>query len=223
VTTDRPLRLDDILRHELKALRYMLDNFHAGRLAPGDLPRRHEFAADQSRAIYDAIVRASDRSAAEQAIAQLELDDVDVDSFLALSGAHYHSYPALVRQRAAAREGAASAAIPSPLHLMLDRAGALIAFQESHASWLELPVFSSTERALQFMRASATEAAEIAEIDVNDPGAVRALVSSLKRRGIRHLLLDLDYRTGEYIEIDLEGEGFGRVRERRLEPRDERH
>ena len=30
------------------------------------------------------------------------LDDVDVDSFLHLSGDHYYTYPALVRERAAA-------------------------------------------------------------------------------------------------------------------------
>ena len=32
----------------------------------------------------------------------LELDDVDIDSFLHLSGDHYYTYPALVRERAAA-------------------------------------------------------------------------------------------------------------------------
>ena len=37
-----------------------------------------------------------------RAIAELELDDVDIDSFLHLSGDHYYTYPALVRERAAA-------------------------------------------------------------------------------------------------------------------------
>ena len=33
---------------------------------------------------------------------RIELDDVDLDSFLHLSGEHYYTYPALVRERAAA-------------------------------------------------------------------------------------------------------------------------
>jgi hypothetical protein len=42
------------------------------------------------------------RAAAETAIADLELDDVDIDSFLSLSGDHYYTYPKLVRERAEA-------------------------------------------------------------------------------------------------------------------------
>ena len=56
----------------------------------------------QGRLLYDAIVKAPDRDAAEREIAKLELDDVDIDSFLHLSGDHYYTYPALVRERAAA-------------------------------------------------------------------------------------------------------------------------
>jgi hypothetical protein len=92
----------DILRHELKALRFILDNFHAGKLAQGALPPREDFQSEQGRALYDSIVKAPSRAAAESAIAELELDDVDIDSFLRLSGEHYYTYPALVRERAAA-------------------------------------------------------------------------------------------------------------------------
>jgi hypothetical protein len=92
----------DILRHELKALRYILDNFHSGKLGGGGLPPREDFQSPQGRALYDSIVKAHDRKTAESAIAELELDDVDVDSFLHLSGDHYYTYPALVRERAAA-------------------------------------------------------------------------------------------------------------------------
>ena len=90
----------DILRHELKALRFILDNFHAGKLGADGLPPREDFQSAQGRALYDSIVKAPDRKSAERAIA--ELDDVDIDSFLHLSGDHYYTYPALVRQRAAA-------------------------------------------------------------------------------------------------------------------------
>ena len=92
----------DILRHELKALRFILDNFHAGKLGAGGLPPREDFQSAQGRTLYDSIVKASDRESAERAIAGLELDDVDIDSFLHLSGDHYYTYPTLVRERAAA-------------------------------------------------------------------------------------------------------------------------
>ena len=92
----------DILRHELKALRFILDNFHAGKLGSDGLPPREDFQSAQGRALYDSIVKSPDRKAAEHAIADLELDDVDIDSFLHLSGEHYYTYPALVRERAEA-------------------------------------------------------------------------------------------------------------------------
>ncbi|MGD0120617.1 MAG: hypothetical protein ABSD30_21320 [Candidatus Binatus sp.] len=92
----------DILRHELKALRFILDNFHSGKLGADGLPPREDFQSAQGRTLYDSIVKARDRQAAERAIAELELDDVDLDSFLHLSGEHYYTYPALVRERAAA-------------------------------------------------------------------------------------------------------------------------
>ncbi len=45
--------------------------------------------------------------AAEQIIGGLELEGVDVQSFLRLRADHYYTYPALVKERAAAiRSGA---------------------------------------------------------------------------------------------------------------------
>jgi hypothetical protein len=102
----RPLKRIDILRHELKALRYILDNYHAGKLASFALPLREDFQADQTRRLYDAIISAPSRAEAEHRIADLELDDVDIASFLRLTGEHYYTYPALVSERARAiREG----------------------------------------------------------------------------------------------------------------------
>ncbi|HEV3113471.1 MAG TPA: hypothetical protein VGY99_23545 [Candidatus Binataceae bacterium] len=104
---ERPLKEVDLLRHELKALRYILENLHRGRLAAGDLPAREDFQSEQGRELYDAIINAGDRPAAEQAIAKLELEGVDLQSFLRLSADHYYTYPALVKERAAAiRSGA---------------------------------------------------------------------------------------------------------------------
>lgn len=102
----RPLKAIDVLRHELKALRFILDNFHEGKIPAATLPPRDDFQSEQGRMIYDVILRAPTRTAAEAEIAELELDDVDTDSFLHLSGEHYYTYPGLVRERAAAiRQG----------------------------------------------------------------------------------------------------------------------
>lgn len=98
----RPLKRIDIVRHELKALRFILDNYHAGRIERPALLARDEFQSEQGRALFDAIIEAPSRAAAESHIAGMELEDVDIDSFLRLTGEHYYTYPALVRERAAA-------------------------------------------------------------------------------------------------------------------------
>jgi hypothetical protein len=104
---DRPLKTVDILRHELKALRFILDHYHAGTLAESQLPPREDFQSEQGLVLYDLIRATPSRAAAEQAIAGLDLEDVDTESFLRLRGEHYYSYPELVRERAAAiRRGA---------------------------------------------------------------------------------------------------------------------
>jgi len=96
------LKSIDILRHELKALRFILDNFHAGKIAHEAIPPREDFQSEQGREIYDLIMQAASRVDAEAKIAALDLDDVDIASFLRLSGEHYYTYPALVRERAEA-------------------------------------------------------------------------------------------------------------------------
>jgi hypothetical protein len=102
----RPLKRVDILRHELKALRFILDNYHAGKLDPAALIPRDDFQSEQCREIYDAITQAPGRAQAEASIRTMELEDVDIDSFLRLSGEHYYTYPALVSERARAiRQG----------------------------------------------------------------------------------------------------------------------
>jgi hypothetical protein len=98
----RPLKRVDMLRHELKALRFILDHYHSGTLASSLLPSYEDFQSEQGREIYTATGEAPDRSSAEQRIRALALDEVDTDSLLRLGGEHYHTYPALVRERAGA-------------------------------------------------------------------------------------------------------------------------
>jgi len=99
---ERPLKRIDLLRHELKALRFMLDHFHERNLAAEQIPQREDFQSEQTRTLYDVIINAPTRVAAEQQIAELELEDVDIASFLRLTGEHYYTYPALVKRRAEA-------------------------------------------------------------------------------------------------------------------------
>jgi len=99
---DRPLKRIDVLRHELKALRYLLDARHSGRVDRCAILPREDFISEPARLLYDAIVDAPDRTDAERRVRALDLEDVDIESFLRLGGEHYYTYPALVSERAAA-------------------------------------------------------------------------------------------------------------------------
>ncbi len=112
-----------------------------------------------------------------------------------------------------------SSSIPKEIHLLLDSAGALIVFQEKGATWAGVLAFSSEDRAREFCRTSNLDAAEVAAISTGDPQAVAGLIASIKRRAIRNLLLDLDYKTGACTQIDFVGDSFGDPIARQLTPR----
>jgi hypothetical protein len=111
-----------------------------------------------------------------------------------------------------------SAVASKELYFLLDRAGALIAYQEKGASWAGVLAFSSEAKAQEFRRTSNLEVAETAAIASDDRDAVAHLIAAVKPRAIRNLLLDLDYRTGLCTEVDFEGDRLGAVRERRFTP-----
>ena len=98
----QPLKQVDLLRHELKALRFMLECLEQGRQGGAGLLAREDFQSAAGRQLYDAISQAADATAARAVVAKLELEGVDLQSFLRLNGTAYYSYPALVKQRAAA-------------------------------------------------------------------------------------------------------------------------
>lgn len=100
------------------------------------------------------------------------------------------------------------------LHFLLDREGAIIAYQEKDQSWAGALTFSSEERARKFAELSRLDAAEIAAIAIDDHASVAALIVAVKRRPIRYLLLDLDYHTGKCRQVDFDGDSLGAVRER---------
>jgi hypothetical protein len=111
-----------------------------------------------------------------------------------------------------------SPSIPKELHLLLDSAGALIVFQEKGAPWAGVLAFSNEDKAREFCRVSNLDAAEVAAISTADPQAVAGLVASIKRRAIRNLLLDLDYKTGACTQIDFKGDSFGHAAPRQFTP-----
>jgi hypothetical protein len=102
------------------------------------------------------------------------------------------------------------------IYFLLDADGAIVAFQEKEQSWAGALAFSSEQLARGFLEVSHLEAAEIVAIDTEDRPNLGTLISSLKRRPIRYLLLDLDFRSGACRQVDFEGDGLGAVRERQF-------
>lgn len=95
----RMIKKLDQQRHELKALRYLLE-YHPHSLQDREaLPRRDDFQIADCRQLYDALVSSTTQDEATQAIQALELEDTEVESFLRLGGQFYHAYPDLVKER----------------------------------------------------------------------------------------------------------------------------
>lgn len=89
----------DQQRHELKALRYLLDFFPQSMQNREVLPSREDFQIPDCRLIYDVLLSAKTQAEATQAIADLDVEDTDIESFLRLGGKFYHAYPAMVKER----------------------------------------------------------------------------------------------------------------------------
>ena len=109
---ERIKRLDQ-QRHELKALRYLLDRHPAGLRENAALPGRTDFQIEDSRLMFDALLSAATQAEAARAIESLPLEETDIDSFLRLGGQFYHDYPRLVKERGQAfRDGTVELADP---------------------------------------------------------------------------------------------------------------
>ena len=115
-----------------------------------------------------------------------------------------------------------SAPAAKELHLLLDSSGALIVYQEEGTHWAGVLGFSSEDRAREFVATSHIDAAETGVIDPADPAQVASLINAVKQRAVRYLLLDLDWRSGECLQVEFEGSSFGPSRERRFTPHQHR-
>ena len=110
---ERIKRLDQ-QRHELKALRYLLDRHPAGLRENAALPGRTDFQIEDSRLMFDALLSAATQAEAARAIEAIPLEETDVASFLRLGGQFYHDYPRLVKERGQAfRDGTVELADPA--------------------------------------------------------------------------------------------------------------
>ncbi len=107
---------------------------------------------------------------------------------------------------------------PEELNFLLGRDGSLVVYQEKDTSWVGLPAFSSEEKAREFIQASNLDVADIASIRSDDAGSIAELIRSVKKRAVRNLLLDLDYRSGKCVIIEFIGDGLGPRREWQFTP-----
>ena len=96
---ERVKRIDQ-QRHELKALRYLLQFYPESIAKAHPLPAREDFQIPDCRQIYDAVMSAQTRDEATAAIRNLDLEKTDIESFLRLGGEYYFTYPQLVVERA---------------------------------------------------------------------------------------------------------------------------
>ena len=96
VTTIKKL---DQQRHELKALRYLLEHYPKSVQDRDAVPGREDFQIPDAQLIYDALLLAKTKEEAVRAIGELDLEETDVESFLRLGGQFYHTYPKLVKER----------------------------------------------------------------------------------------------------------------------------
>ena len=89
----------DQQRHELKALRYLLEFYPQSLQNREVLPSRDDFQISDNQLIYDALIAAKTKDEATNAIEELDLEETDVESFLRLGGQYYYTYPKLVKDR----------------------------------------------------------------------------------------------------------------------------
>jgi hypothetical protein len=107
----------------------------------------------------------------------------------------------------------------SELYFLLDARGSLVVYQENETSWVGVLAFSSEERARAFADASKLEVSEIAAVAADDGESIAGLIRQVKKRAVRNLLLDLDYKTGACTMLEFEGDALGPSRQWQFTPR----
>lgn len=104
------------------------------------------------------------------------------------------------------------------LYFLLDRDGALVAYRENIAPWAGVVAFTSEAAARKFSRDSAGRDWEVAAVALGDEASLSSIIKQVKSGGIRHLLLDLDYRRGDCTRYELEGDWLGSSKPHQFRP-----
>jgi hypothetical protein len=104
-------------------------------------------------------------------------------------------------------------------YFLLDGAGSIVVYQEKDTSWLGVLAFSSNSKAQEFVDASKLEVSEIVAISASDVPSIAGLISQVKKRAVRNLLLNLDYQSGACTIIEFEGDRFGAARKWQFSPK----
>lgn len=105
------------------------------------------------------------------------------------------------------------------LYFLLDAHGSLIVYQEKDTSWLGVLAFSSAAKAREFINASKLDVADLAAISARDRESIAGLITQVKRRAARNLLLDLDYQSGNCTMVEFEGDALGASRPWQFTPK----
>ena len=107
----------------------------------------------------------------------------------------------------------------SEIHFLLDGGGSIVVYQEKDTSWLGVLAFSSEAKARAFVEARKLDVSDIVAIDACDAASIAGMITQVKKRMVRNLLLDLDYASGECTIVEFEGDRFAHTRSWRFEPR----
>jgi hypothetical protein len=107
-------------------------------------------------------------------------------------------------------------------YFLLDGAGSIVVYQQKDTSWLGVLAFSSTAMAEEFVDASKLEVSDIVAISASDAASIAGLISQVKKRAVRNLLLDLGYQSGECTVLEFEGDRFGAARKWQFAPKHKR-
>ena len=100
----------------------------------------------------------------------------------------------------------------SEIFFLLDGAGSLVVYQEKDTSWLGVLAFSTEANAQEFCRDSNLDASESPRSRRRSAESIAGLITQVKKRMVRNLLLDLDYTTGECTIVEFEGDRLGPTR-----------
>ena len=107
-------------------------------------------------------------------------------------------------------------------YFLLDGTGSIVVYQEKDTSWLGVLAFSSEAKAQEFVAESKLEVSDIVAISASDAASIAGLISQVKKRAVRNLLLDLGYQSGECTTVEFEGDRFGAARKWQFAPKHKR-